>query len=454
MKICFSPNDGAECEVDETYVRDQSSKPYDPNSDRQVGGKITKEERIQYLELVNQITSRDPTLDYSDITSKLMDYLKKDALQKIADLHNAAPTISSTLQLLRSVNDSRSSKEEKMKSDLEYIFSKIDHSDNNYIGRLNIVSLQIVILFTENCHPPGTVFKVNFNNEYEEYQNLKEGDWKSYVVMRDNLMKDKYSKFIKMGSSDINNTFKVLYSYPIGNPYTTSVPPDNLIYLITILDYLSIDEINTSFLNKTIICGIVNNYVYADGRYLTPFEFLQHDITHGESYEGLCYERIDNSRKDFISFYNFCKGNIDDKKRLYSIKFMFFLLIHESWCDFFPTRYNPNITKQDVLSSVLDNQFLHMDRFLNTNDLELSLPKDYRGSKEKIDEYLALCADIYLEELNKWKEPKKFLPGENPYKRRRLIGGGKKSRRKYKKNNIFKGLNEKKCKRKFSHKRK
>ena len=55
------------------------------------------------------------------------------------------------------------SQKEKMKRDLEYIFSTIDHTDTNYIGKINIVSIQCIIMFTENCIDPSTQFTVNLN---------------------------------------------------------------------------------------------------------------------------------------------------------------------------------------------------------------------------------------------------------------------------------------------------
>jgi len=139
---------------------------FNTDSDVQIGGKITKEERIEYFSLVNQLTSRNPELDYETITGRLMEYLRREAFQKVDELGY------------------EQSKKDKMKSDLEYIFSTTDHSDTNYIGRINIVSFQIIILFTENCHPPDSVFSVNLNNEYDNYTNLREGDWKNYIVMR------------------------------------------------------------------------------------------------------------------------------------------------------------------------------------------------------------------------------------------------------------------------------
>ena len=58
---------------------------FDPDVNDQVGGKLTKDEKDAYLALCSQLTSRDPALDYPSITQQLMDYLRRDAVEKIAD---------------------------------------------------------------------------------------------------------------------------------------------------------------------------------------------------------------------------------------------------------------------------------------------------------------------------------------------------------------------------------
>jgi hypothetical protein len=71
---------------------------------------------------------------------------------------------------------------EKIRKDIDYIFSTILDSDDNYIGKINIVSLQCVMVFTENCLDPTKVFTINLNNSYNEYTNLRKGDLKKYAA--------------------------------------------------------------------------------------------------------------------------------------------------------------------------------------------------------------------------------------------------------------------------------
>ena len=117
---------------------------------------------------------------------------------------------------------------------------------------------------------------------------------------------------------------------------------------------------------------------------------------------------------------------------------MIFLLIHETFCDFFPTQYSSssNIKKSDVVNNVLGWKNKNIDRFLNNNDLALSIPKDHRGDEEKIIAYMNSSADIYLQWLKNWEGTKSATPAqsqEQAEKRGWFGGGGKKSVRKYKK---------------------
>jgi hypothetical protein len=143
--------------------------------------------------------------------------------------------------------------------------------------------------------------------------------------------------------------------------------------LITILDYLTLNEIVSNFLENVNICGIASKSTWADGRHLNPFLFLDHDLTHGNNYTSICYSTQGHDRDNLLSFYNFCKDTITDKKQLYSVTFMMFLLIHEGWCNFFRVGMT-ELSRKDFLATPL----LNTGRFLDNYDLGLSIPKMYR----------------------------------------------------------------------------
>jgi len=301
------------------------------------GGNLSKNERSHYVSLCSQLTSRIPDLDYPNITVEIMDYLWKDADDKIDSLGLDAE------------------KTNALKQDVAEIRDNIDNDDDNFIGRINIASLQIIILFTLNEIPIDQPFnETDVNKIYPTYQALISMNWKDYKTVK---------RFITYDTNRLTNL------YPKTGELTN---------LITILDYLTLNEIVSNFLENVNICGIASKSVWADGRYLNPILFLDHDLTHGKNYIGICYSQNGHDRDNLLSFYNFCKGTITDKKQLYSITFMMFLLIHEGWCDFF----DKGMTKLSR-NSFLDTPLLNITRFLDNYDLGLSIPKEFRKQDEE-----------------------------------------------------------------------
>ena len=353
--------------------------------EEQYGGVLTSEERIIYFKLCNQLVSRNPEIDYPLVISKILEILKKEVLGEILSLKYPE------------------SQKEKMITDVEYIFSTIDKSDTNYIGKVNIVSLQCIIIFTENCLEPTKQFSVNLNNAYRDYTNLRKGNWKDYKVMRLNLKNENAESFkdLYYKSNDRAPYDKI--------PYTTNDKSNIMIFLITVIKFFTLDEIIISYLDNVFFCGIASNYIYADGRNLTPFEFVEHDITHGNNYDYVCFSRVGHSRENIKSFYNYCmsKSTFLERTDIYAIKFIIFLLIHETFCNFFPYTKFKNIGEEknikiSCISSLLDTNFIN--RFIDLNDLGLSIPKNYRKNKQTIIEYLNLASDIYIRELKEWSK--------------------------------------------------
>jgi len=174
--------------------------------------------------------------------------------------------------------------------------------------------------------------------------------------------------------------------------------------LITILKYFTITEIIESFLNNKVFCGVTSNYTYADGRYLTPFEFLEHDITHGNNYVDICFDRLSQSQENIKSFYNYCKTKSMPSEEIYSIKFIIFLLIHETFCEVFPHSRDKLSTFNDdfIFQKLTSTNLCNMSRFTNPNDLGLSIPKKYRENEKTITAYFYKSAYVYIRELYNW----------------------------------------------------
>jgi hypothetical protein len=327
-------------------------------------------DRKVYLKLYNRITDNSRTdLEKNLDTNTIIDLLYKDIQIYLFDLP---------------------SQRDKINEDIKYMFQSIDNADTNFVGKINIISLQCIILFTDICHDSLIPFKVNINNSYNTYIKLFTGDWKNYSVMKSYLQ-----------DITISGYYNVLY------PSKTQ----ELTYIIVMIKYFTLDEIITSFLDNIIFCGITLTNTYADSRYMTPFEFVEHDIVHGSNYQEICYERIGQSKDNIKSFYDYCKIKNLNKSDMYCIKFMIFLLIHETWCDFFPTnQYECEKLNNNIIFNAMTNTGLcKIDRFINLNDLGLTIPPDHRTDKESIIEYLKLADNIYLRELSQWNELYRLL---------------------------------------------
>ena len=311
-------------------------------------------------------------------------------------------------------------KKEQMLNDFKIISTNHQHDDANHIGRVNIFSLQVVILFTLN----DVEYDPNFGkydvrgSVIEDFQTLIEIDWKNYGAVRDFL-------------TTPNNPIRLTLLY--------NKDGDDFIYLITLIDYFTLDELNIAFLEKKILCGISYTSLFADGRWVNPYMFLDHDIVHGQNYKFLCFQRGDRLvLEDLINFYKYCRTYYKKaKKKWYSIKVMIFLLIHEGLCDFFFERQGTSklIEKLDkFIKNHFDDVYLFIGRITRPNDLDFVLSQELRdrlsehrrgeeeakerGDLEKdVKKYLkeVIIAD-YLNALDSWYDS--THSGGSKYKRK------------------------------------
>lgn len=324
------------------------------------GGKLQKDERKEYMDLCNQMTSRKPDItiepengvDYKSIADKMIEIL-----------------LSHTIVEINSLDEGE--KKEQMLNDFKIISAnKEKFDDANHIGRVNIFSLQVIILFTLN--------DVDYDPNFEKYdvvgsvvidfQTLIEIDWKNYGAVRDLL-------------TTPNNPISrltVLYNKD----------GDDFIYLITLIDLFTLDELNIAFLDKNILCGISYTSLIADGRNMNPYMFLDHDILHGQNYKYVCFQRLRLDLENVTKFYNYCRTYYrGEKKKWYSIQVMIFLLIHESaFCNFFFER-KPTKLIDELLNKFIENYFndelLNIERFTRPNDLDFVLSNELKERLKK-----------------------------------------------------------------------
>lgn len=359
---------------------------FNPDGNHQ-GGSLDKEQRATYLKLCKQLTSREPDLDYPKITAEILAFTKKEALAMIPVEYSEAKKI-------------------MIGSSIESFFAGVPE-DTNYIGKVNLICLQCILLFTEHCMDPAAkTFPVNLNDTFEFYSYLKSINWRSYIHLRAFIVEKNWQ----------NRQVKNLY-------LTTSEPSNGIIYLVTILDYLTISEIIETCLDNIILCGMISKFEYADGNFFSPYQFLEHDITHGNNFQGYCFVRLSNSQEDIKSFYKYCVNGHLSSKEEYGLKLMIFFLIHESHCDFFPSTENKDLTIEFIINSLTTTRLINMERFVNPNDLGKAFPKAIQDkpAEEKpaeIMKYLTECAVLYQREFHSWRMAEKKYGGKRKNQKR------------------------------------
>ena len=267
--------------------------------------------------------------------------------------------------------------------DLEIIFSNINLDDINNVGIINIVSLQCAVLFTYaslNFEEPTEEDFCNLENPFRSFIEFTNGT--TYKDLDKNPDKD-WRYYININKK--LNFLKKLYIQSNG--------------LIIILDYLTLDEIIEPYLNKKFYCGLIYKKSYANGRNMLPFGFIEHDITHFNNYEFACFQRIGHNIEKIIKLYNFIMS-IENKRIRYAAKIIFFINIHESWCDIFSI----SSTNLRNLKSSFYSGALKKERFLSDNNLGLLIPSYSRGNEENRINYLQYAYEIYIKVIKQLKE--------------------------------------------------
>ena len=112
-------------------------------------------------------------------------------------------------------------------------------------------------------------------------------------------------------------------------PYTVSDMKKTLI--ICLGGSFNIEDIITSYVHEVYYAGIVTSMEYADGKLLTPFEFIHHDITHMHN-RGVHDDYDIKAQHKFWSYLKTCDLDEDTKHR---VNIIFFTLIHESMSSWF-----------------------------------------------------------------------------------------------------------------------
>ena len=251
--------------------------------------------------------------------------------------------------------------------------------DDNHIGQLNIVTLQIIVFFMQFVPPRipdrTSVYKhhvkmVEFSSRSLNY---------SYNEMRDLVLSDK-------------NNLKYLYK-----------PIEDTVFIIVDQIYLHMNDVVDSMMDKIFLVGLSFTEIMTDDNNESPLGVCLHDINKGVNY----LESVEDKHEKLKLFYNFFKTNLN-KEELYKCNIMFYLLINECYVRFFiengnvPTKENviPYITSQyDKLTSIHDLGGLtpeYIRELLYNTDEEKQIKYD------EIQLFMDESIDIYLKILTEW----------------------------------------------------
>ena len=96
---------------------------------KQLGGAPV--ERSAYMELCKAITSRDPSLDYTDLRDKILGIMQENVIAYIKTLPR--------------------DEQPPLLADIETFYTGFDKTDNHF-NCINIIALQTCILFTKYHH--------------------------------------------------------------------------------------------------------------------------------------------------------------------------------------------------------------------------------------------------------------------------------------------------------------
>jgi len=263
---------------------------------------------------------------------------------------------------------------ERIQKDKAMIFDSCDEwilenmKDENCLMTVNVVSLQIIILFTYASLG---------------YKEPTRKDW-LFVDANDNV---RFYTLTHSHQPDYNwRNFEDVYNN--ANTIRDSSRPTVLsdffsIGIITVLDNLSIDTIIEQYLNGWYTCQIVYKKTFADSKSRLPFEYFYHDLVHYSDFKSDLHNNSKYS-STLKTFYDFINKFACNQKQKYSVKVIFFIVIHEATGKWFEDElFKGNLVYETHQLYTTSNGYLWLDRFDREDDLLLLIPEKYRPPKEE-----------------------------------------------------------------------
>jgi hypothetical protein len=377
------------------------------NRNLQSGGQnIDRTRYVEVFALYKEITSKPPPSPerISELTRGILDFLHELSLEQVVSIVEDESRKPLYLRLV------------------EEIFSRVPEYESNFIGKINVVSLQIIILFTfiaKTQRPDGFMYETQ-----KIFYHLVSGDvplYLDYKRLKGYLISLGQKGELEKAREEYPEAipkFLALLWYP--NQHTED---SDDIFMITSYTYISTTDILDGMMNNVHFIGVAFDVTSADGDKLLPIDFLIHDINHGDEYLERCVRyAVDRSLLksfyEFIIFFHKNNPKLLDKDGLYKIKFVFFLLVHETDPTYFLQRDGRLPDENFVIDEGIGDYINYpYNQFKDPDDLKMLLPSKVRKSIEEltddeekseiIQDYIEKAVAKYLKVLKIWNDARK-----------------------------------------------
>jgi len=393
-----------------------------------LGGALVGDTRSRYMKLCKAITSRDPSLDYTDLRNQILEIMKRDVIEHIHTLPGED--------------------QPSLLVDIETFYTGMDASDNHF-NCINIIALQTCILFTKYHHDKQDP-EINLSEEFhfqsqEETGQTTYANYNDFIKGRDsertnNIYNWKIYADLKSQVSSISGDFRFIISSP---------DPSQPIFM-AFIGFLNLRDIMESLLDNVVFCDLSYETDYVDGQIVSPMSALLHDgVSHYRQFaECFNYPTIIKEFRDFQKYVS----TTQDKAIQYAINFVIFFLLHESpYCDRTEMRGNSLNTPyfNKITEPFLFRQlsWYNMYALKNINNQGRAIPKEFRVfdpansnsqlNEDKVKEYLHKVSAIYVLIYKKRQMAKAAAAA---YKSLKPTGGGKTRKRVFRSKRLRKTL--------------
>jgi hypothetical protein len=306
-----------------TKTANRNKKKKGPKTNIQHAGYLSTNNRTTYYNLIKNLYGlkyNNNDEEYSNILIELFNILSEHTTTVLKDK--------------KDLNSNTKQEIEHLEKDLINIIEGFNnHLKQNQILSLdnyNVFCLQIVILLnklTELKFPTERTDMTHYfqqpmykiNEEYAEFSE----DYTNQTTLYEKVKESKgFISILGSINFDIRKMKRVL-----DKPYSFEEIKKSCI--LCYLGIMSLEELVLSFINEIYLIGITDDLDWADGKELTPFEFVHHDLTHANNRGGQVGYNIINEKK-FFEYYEKLPNSTEEEKTVkYQCLLMLFLLIHE-----------------------------------------------------------------------------------------------------------------------------